>query len=116
MDMNFFGIFDIVIGILGAYLIFTSVKSYKNGEVDPMMVTKEEMTRCTDVKGLSAYLMPKCGIFGGFCVIFGIQGLINDMHYIDFPRAVNIAFLIAFVVVWLVFSFFIRKAKKQYIH
>ncbi len=116
MDMNFFAIFDAIIGVLGAYLIFTSIRSYKNGEVDPMLITKEELVSCSDIKGLSQYLMPKTGIFGGFCVIFGIQGLVNDMHVIDFPRAVNIAFLIAFVIVWGVFSFFIHKAKKQYIH
>lgn len=116
MDMNFFAIFDAIIGVLGAYLVFTGIKSYKNGEVDPMMITKEELARCNDIRGLSKYLMPKCGIFGGFCVLFGIQGLVNDIHIFDFPRGINIAFLIAFVVVWGIFSFFIHKAKKMYIH
>ena len=116
MDMNFFAIFDVIIGVLGAYLVFTSIRSSKNGEVDPMMITKEELARCADIKGLSKYLMPKCGIFGAFCVVFGVQGLINDINLISFPRPVNIAFLIAFVVVWGVFSYFIHKAKKEYIH
>lgn len=115
MDMNFFAIFDVIIGVLGAYLVFTGIKSYKNGEVDPMMITKEELSKCNDIAGLSKYLMPKCGIFGLFCVLFGIQGFINDIHVFDFPKAVNIAFLIAFVIVWGVFSFFIHKAKKMYI-
>ena len=101
MDMNFFAIFDAIIGVLGAYLVFTGIKSYKSGEVDPMMITKEELARCNDISGLSKYLMPKCSIFGGFCVI---------------PKGINIAFLIAFVVVWGIFSFFIHKAKKTYIH
>ena len=116
MNMNFFSIFDVVIGLLGIYLVFTSIKSYKRGEVDPMMITSEELTRCGDIAGLSKYLMPKSAIFGGFCVIFGIQGLLNDAEILSFPRAVNIVFLIAFVFVWCVFSFFIRKAKKTYIH
>ncbi len=115
MDMSFMMIFDVIISILGAYLIFIGVKSYKRGEVDTMMVTAEELTKCSDIQGLSKYLMPKTAIFGGFCIIFGIQGFLNDTGKISFPKSVNIAFLIAFLVVWGVFSFFIRKAKKTYI-
>ena len=115
MDMSFMTIFDVIIGVLGAYLVFVGIKSYKKGEVDPMMITTEELTRCTDVPSLSKYLMPKTAIFGAFCIIFGIQGLLNDTGKVAFPKSVNIAFLIAFVVVWIVFSYFIRKAKKTYI-
>ena len=115
MNMNFFSIFDVIIGVLGLYLVFTGIKSFKKGTVDPMMITSEELGRCTDIKGLSAYLMPKCAIFGAFCAIFGVQGLLNDAGYVNFPRMVNIGFLIAFVVVWGVFSFCIRKAKKTFI-
>ena len=116
MTMNFFSIFDLIIGLLGLYLVFTGIKSAKRGEVDPMIITTEELTRCGDIKGLSAYIMPKCAIFGGFCVIFGIQGLINDSGLVEFPKYVNVVFLIAFVVVWIFFSAAIHKAKKQYIH
>ncbi len=116
MNMNYFTIFDVIIGLLGIYLVFVSIRSYKKGIVDPMMATAEELARCSDEAGFSKYLMPKVGIFGGFCVIFGIQGLLSDAALVSFPKAVNVTFLIAFVVVWLVFSFFIHKAKKQYIH
>lgn len=116
MNMNFFSIFDLIIGVLGAYLVFTGIKSAKRGEVDPMIITTEEITRCGDIKGLSAYIMPKCAIFGGFCLLFGIQGLLNDSQIVGFPKAVNVAFLIAFVVVWILFSAAIHKAKKEFIH
>ncbi len=115
MSMNFFSIFDVVIALLGIYLIFISIKGYKKGEVDPMIITSEELTRCSNISGLSQYLMPKCGIFGGFCILFGIQGLLNDTQIVAFPKAVNVVFLIAFVLVWCAFSFVIRKAKKTYI-
>ena len=115
MDMNFFTIFDVIIGLLGVYLVFIGIKCTKNREVDPMMITSEELTTCTDVPGLSAYLMPKCAVFGAFCVVFGIQGLLNDAKLVAFPKGVNVGFLIAFVVVWIVFSVCIHKAKKQFI-
>lgn len=116
MTMNFFSIFDAIIFLLGVYLVFAGVKGYKRGEVDPMVITTEELSRCGDIKGLSEYLMPKVAIFGGFCMLFGAQGLLNDSQIVAFPKYVNVVFLIAFVVVWILFSVAIRKAKKQYIH
>jgi hypothetical protein len=115
MYTNFMTIFDIVIAVLGAYLVFAGIKSYKKSEVDPMMVTAEELAKCNDIPGLSKYLMPKTAIFGGFCILFGIQGLLSDTEKIAFPKSVNIVFLVAFIVVWAVFTHFIRKAKKTYI-
>ena len=116
MDIGFMKIFDVVIGGLGVYLVFVSIKSLKAGIVDPMMITAEELAKCADIKGLSKYLMPKSAIFGALCIVFGIQGLLNDTGYVEFPHAVNVGFLIAFVVVWVIFSYYIRKAKKTYIH
>lgn len=116
MDMNFFSVFDVIIGVLGLYLIFTGIRSYIRGEVDPMMITSEELGRCTNIRAMSKYLMPKVSIFGGFCVLFGVQGLLSDAKIVSFPHYVNVTFLIAFVVVWLGFSFFIHKAKVEFIH
>ena len=116
MTMNFFSIFDVIITLLGIYLVFTGIKGSKRGEVDPMIITTEELTRCGDIKGLSAYIMPRCAIFGAFCVLFGAQGLLNDSQIFEFPKAVNVVFLVAFVVVWGFFSYSIHKAKKDYIH
>jgi uncharacterized membrane protein HdeD (DUF308 family) len=116
MDMNFMLIIDVVILVLGAYLVFAGIKNYKLGDVDNMLITAEERAKCSDIKGLSNYLMPKSAIFGAFCILFGIQGLLSDSQKLEFPKAVNAAFLVAFVIVWVVFSSVIRKAKKTYIH
>ena len=116
MDMSFMTIFDLIIGVLGIYLVFIGVKSYKKGEVHPMLITTEELTKCHDIPGLSKYLMPKTAIFGAFCIIFGIQGFLNDTGKVSFPKTVNVIFLLAFVTVWVIFSFAIRKSKKLFIH
>ena len=81
-----------------------------------MELIGEERARISDIQGLSKYLMPKSAIFGAFCVVFGIQGVLSDSQKVVFPKAVNAAFLLAFVVVWIIFSYVIRKAKKTYIH
>ncbi len=116
MDMSFMTIFDIAILVLGAYLVFIGIKGFVNHKVDSMVVTAEELARCSDIEGLSRYLMPKTAIFGGFCIVFGIQGILSDSGKVNFSQTVNVAFLIAFVVVWVGFSHAIRTAKKTYIH
>ena len=116
MNINILTIFDVITGVLGAYLVFAGLKGYKNGDVDPMLITTEELLKCSDVKSLSKYLMPKTAWFGAFCLAFCAQGLVNDLEIVSFPRLVNAGFLIAFVVVWLLYSYVIHKAKKTYIH
>ena len=116
MDMSFMMIFDVIIGFLGIYLVYAGVKCTKNGTLDTMIVTADEQIACKDATALSKYLMPKTAVFGGFCILFGLQGLCNDMGCINFPSMVNSLFLIAFVVVWILFSYFIRTGKKKYIH
>jgi len=116
MDMSFMTIFDVIIGILGFYLLFIGIKGYKKGEVDPMLVTSDELLKCKDVKAMSKELMPKTAIFGGFCILFGIQGLLNDTGKLVVSKAVNAGFLIAFVVIYVLFSYFLHQAKKKYIH
>ena len=116
MDMSFMMIFDVIIGILGIYLVFTGIRCAKKGTVDYMIVTADEMARCSDEAGLSQYLMPKTAIFGGFCIIFAIQGLCNDMGWVEFSQLVNTIFLVAFILVWIVFSYFIKTGKSKYIH
>ena len=115
MDMSFMTIFDIIIGVLGIYLLFVGIKGFKKNEVDPMLITADELLKCKDVKALSKELMPKTAIFGAFCILFGIQGLLNDTGKILFPKAVNAVFLIAFVVIYGVFSYSLHSAKKKYI-
>lgn len=115
MDMSFMTIFDVIIGIMGIYLVFIGIKCFKKQEVDPMLITSEELLKCSDVKALSKDLMPKTAIFGGFCIVFGIQGLLNDTGRVSFPRPVNAVFLVAFVVIYVLFSYNLHKAKKKFI-
>ncbi len=116
METSFFTIFDVAIGLLGLYLVYSGLRNYKSGQVDSMVITTEELIKCTDVSGLSKYLMPKEALFGLFCFLFAIQGMLNDVGVIPFSRVVNAAFLVAFLVVWFIFSYYIRQAKKRYIH
>ena len=115
MGMNFMLIIDIVILALGAYLVFAGIKNYKIGDVDNMLITAEERARCTDIKGLSNYLMPKTAIFGAFCIIFGVQGILCDSQKMEFPKAVNAAFLVAFVIVLIVASFGTANADESFL-
>ena len=116
MNFGFMVIFDVVVGVLGAYLGFSGIKNYKASTIEPMMITTDELTRVTDVAGMSKFLMPKLSLFGFFCLVFGIQGFLNDAGIVNFPKTVNVIFLIAFLAVFIVFSYHTSKAKRKYIH
>ncbi len=115
MDMSFMTVFDLIIMVLGAYLLIIGIKCTMAKTVDPMIVTAEELTKCKDIAAMSAYLMPKTAIFGAFCIVFGLQGLSNDMGWINYPKYVNVIFLVAFVVCWIIYSYCIKTAKTTYI-
>lgn len=117
--MDFMTIFDLIVGVLGVYLTFSGLKNFKDGTVDVMLITAQEMTKCKDVQGLSKFLMPKQIIFGLCCIVFGIQGFLCDAKVLQISdsiiKTVNVVFLILFVLVWIMFSYFINRAKKNYI-
>ena len=116
MDLSFFSVFDVIVFILGAYLTFSGIKNTKEGTLDSLIVSAEEIMKCSDVAAFSKYIMPKTMIFGLFCMLFSAQGLCNDMGWIEFSKTVNSIFLIGFLVAWMIFSYFIRKGKQTYIH
>lgn len=115
MDFNMMVLFDIIIGILGLTLIVKGIKGTKKREVDPMLVPAEEMMKCMDKAAFADYLMPKTTIFGFYCLIFAVEAICYDMNYLAIPKAVNSLFLILFVVVWFMFTYFLKKGKSKFI-
>ena len=46
-------IFDVIITIMGSYIIFSTIKMKKDGMVPNLFVPVEEMTKCKDQPGFS---------------------------------------------------------------
>lgn len=114
--LDFMAIFDLIVAVLGGYLVFVGVKCNKEGSLHTMLITADEQNRCNDIKGFSKFIMPKTIAFGGACVLFGVLAFLDDFEMIPFPKIVNTIMLIAFLLVWGLYSVCIYKGKKKYIN
>ena len=94
-------IFDVIITIMGSYIIFSTIKMKKDGMVPNLFVPVEEMTKCKDQPGFIV------------SAIFGIEGVCNDM-FLNLGQIVNVIMIVVFIVAWVWFSMQLRKGKEKF--
>ena len=106
-------LFDAIMIILGAYLLFIACKMNKEGRVPTFLIAEQELMHCRDQKAMSGYLCPRIIAFSVVILVFGGQGMINDL-LMDFGKAVNIIMILVFLAAWVWFSVELRKARKKF--
>ena len=111
--MNVMIIFDAIMTVLGAYLLFMAQKMKKEKRVPSFLIAEQELMRCRDQKGLAEYLFLRIIAFSVVILLFGICGLVNDLA-VDLGNAVNIVMILIFLAAWIWFSMELRKARKKY--
>jgi hypothetical protein len=115
VKMSFSIIFDVILLFLGIYIIYAGCKMKKEQQVGTLFVAQEELMRCKDVEGFVAFLFPKTLVFGGISLLFGVQGLCNDMIY-AMPQWVNVLMIVLFLAAWVWFSAMLRKGKGKFLN
>ena len=116
MSFDVIFMFDVIILVLGFYLLILSLKAIKDKTVATIVVPAVDMVSCTDVPAMSHYLMPKVVIFAVICLICGVQGVLNDTKLLEMPMIVNNGFLVGFLATWCWFSYIVVQARKRYLH
>ena len=111
--MNLMPVFDVIIAILGIYILYVSFRMKRDGKVPPLFVTPEEMRSCKNEKAFINFLYGRCCAFGIVDILFGAEGLFNDIVY-KFSDAVNAAFVIIFIGAWIWFSLQLKKGKDNF--
>lgn len=106
-------VFDFIILILGIYIWILSFKMKKTGVVASLFVAAEEAARCRDTAGFIAYLFPRGLLFGLVSIVFGAEGICNDL-IVDLGQVVNIILLLIFIAAWVWFSMQLRKGKEKF--
>lgn len=71
-------IMDIVITVLGSYLIYIALKMKKNKKVDRLVVAEEMLRMCKDEAGFAEYLSQKMLVFSVVLVITGVLLAIHE--------------------------------------
>lgn len=111
--MDVMVLFDVVIMILGIYMIFAALKMHKTGEISPVIITPEEIARCRDKRGFIAFMYWKEAVFGGILTAVGVLGLVNDL--VVSMGAYNVIELLLFLAAFLWFQEELRKARTKFI-
>lgn len=106
-------VFDIIVLILGIYLLVSGIKSKKENSIPTAIMPAETLKTCHNLTGLVNYLAPKIMIFGTLSCIFGLEGLINDAFY-KLNTYINVGCIFLFLGSWIWFSAHLTKARNTF--
>ena len=71
-------IFDVVVALFGAYMIFSALQMKKSGKINSMVLAQEELKKVKDTKGFIEFLYWREMLFGALVLIVGFLGLLNE--------------------------------------
>ena len=106
-------IFDVIILILGGYLIFRAIEMKKKDEIPGVLLAPKELKMCKNPYGFIDYMFPFLFTFGIACSVFGIFNLIAD-GLLDLPGIYDGISVIVLLAVWVWFSMMLKKAKTKF--
>ena len=86
-------IINVVILILGLYLIFVSLQMQKTKKVNTFIVDEETLKKCKDQVAFAEYLFPRMLIFS---IVLTITGGVRLIHDLVFPIGI-FQYIVAFI-------------------
>ncbi len=113
--MDYIVIFDVIIVILGVYLIYAALQMKRTGEISTVIINRMEIGNCRDKRGFIDRIYKQTLIFGGVALAFGILGGVNDMVF-SLGRVYDIGSVIVFLIVWFWFTKAIRKGRTEFFY
>ena len=108
-------IFDVIMAVLGVYLLTAAVKMKRTKRVPTLLVPEQELKRCRHPEDFAAFMAPKTRTFSIVILIFAAQGLVNGLLKTGRVGTVcNVVMLIVFIANWGWFSSKLQKGKEKY--
>ncbi len=111
--MKYMIIFDVIIAVLGIYLVYTALRMNQMQKISTLLVNQDAIAKCRDKKGFIQSVYKKMAGFGAGSIVFGALGCINDT-ICDFGRAYNIVSVCVYFVAWFLFSREMRKDREKF--
>lgn len=111
--MNYIVIFDLIVAVLGIYLIYSALQMKKTGQINTVMVSSEEIRRCADPAGFIRRIYRPTLLFGGISLAFGILACVNDFIF-HLGRAFEVGGMLVFLAAWFWFSRELRMRKAEF--
>ena len=106
-------IFDLVITIMGIYMIIEANRMKKTGELSKTVINEKEINHCKDKKGFIEYIYPKAIIFGGGLILYGVLDYVNE-YVISFGVVLDIIILVLFIGGFVWFTKQLSNGRKKF--
>lgn len=112
-DLNFLGIFDIVLLVFGCYVIFAGVRMKKTGKISNLILNETEAAKISDKQGYIETIFPKMMVFAGVIAAYGLLAMLDDLKVVEIPM-VQLIGMGVFIVVMIWFFRALIKARAKY--
>lgn len=113
--MDYIIIFDVIIAILGIYLVYSCFRMNKSGELSTFIIHREEILRCKDKKAFIDATFKPTLIFGMVAMLYGGLAFVND-SIAPLGKVFDIGGAIIFLAVLVWFALFMKKEKTKYFY
>lgn len=113
MNTSIMTTFDLIIVVMGIYMITEAYRMKKTGELSKTVVNEKEINHCKDKKGFIDFVFPKSITFGVILILFGILDFANT-YMGTFGAILDIVILIVFVAGFIWFSKQLGIARKNF--
>ena len=110
--MEIMTIFDLLIFVVGVYMVIAALRMKRTGVISTVLVTEEESHSCVDKEGFIRDMYWRETLLGALMVLLGIFGVLND-RVISF-RAGGIVEMLVFLAAFLWFQWGLNRARKKF--
>ena len=70
-------VFNVVVALFGAYMIWSALQMKKSGKINSMVLAQEELKKVKDTKGFIEFLYWREMLFGALVLIVGFLGVLR---------------------------------------
>ncbi len=103
---------DIVLLIVGVYLIFNSKKTRETGKISEVILPPEDHKYVKSMKDFAAFIAGREVILAAACLAYGIIGLL--IRFAGLPYMIHFLMLLVLLAAFMWFTNEVQSGKKKY--
>ena len=107
-------VFNVVVALFGAYMIWSALQMKKSGKINSMVLAQEELKKVKDTKGFIEFLYWREMLFGALVLIVVVLGVLNET-VMPIGKA-SILEVIIFLAAFILFQNSLAKAREKFLH
>ncbi len=107
-------VFNIVIILFGIYMIVSSVQMKKQGNINPMVLAKEERKKCKDVNGFIEFIYWRELVLGICMAAVGVIGVLDET-VLSIGKIASYAEMLIFLAAFLWFQHSLNQARDKFL-